>query len=289
MEVQVKVGKNTYSISNDDLKKLGLGDDFRHLFDNIYLGWKDGVYMAENGQLRLLARNAMALKVRVSESLTCSEEILKLKNKMLPMRPEKSEAYACYLNFDAFDADMLEEAFVVETGYAKKEDLYVKTSDGYVQKDVVPIKLNDKWCFFYQKGLYVYIDGAYVARELKPIVISKDYIIFCAGREDLFCWHLDSQDRTKLALRPTSIGKLKALIETDVCNLIKVETGGSFYELWQIGQTFEQIASTPFEDGFEIDHHTGKIVSHVLHAAIGSGIGDRKSTYVFKDGHYEKV
>ena len=289
MEVQVKVGKNTYIISNDDLKELGLGDDFRHLFDNIYQGWKDGVYMAENGQLHLLARKAMALRVSVSESLTCSEEILKLEQKMLSMRPDKSEAYACYCNFDTFDADMLKKAFVVETAHPPKVDLYVKTPDGYVQKNVMPVMLNDKWCFFYQKGLYVYIDGAYVARELKPIVISKDYLIFWTGRDDLLFWRLDSQDRTKLAVRPHSIGKLKALIETDVCDLIKVETGGPYYELWQVGQTLEKIASTPFEDGFEIDRCTGKIVCRGMYSAVGLGIGDSKSTYVFKDGHYEKA
>ena len=289
MEVQVKVGENTYIISNDDLKQLGLGDHFRHLFGNIYLGWKDGVYMAENGRLRLLARNAMALKVHISEPLTCPEEISRLEKKMLSTRSGKSEAYACYRNLDAFNADVLKEAFVVETAYPQREELYVKTADGYVQKDVMPIRLNDKWCFFSQKGLYVHIDGAYVARELKPVVISNDYLILWAGQQDLLYWRLDKQGGTKLAPRLNSIGKLKALIETDVCDLIEVETGGSYHELWQVGQTIEKVASTPFENGFEIDRHTGKIVCHGVYSAVGFGITDSKSTFAFKNGHYEKV
>lgn len=184
-------------------------------------------------------------------------------------RAYRNESYKEYL------------AFVLIENDASKPKVYVLRGGGYDEFQSIYIGGQEKAIIAANKLLLAY-NGCYGMFDLMPVLYTSECTVLWGGGEELVKSYVNSQGKFDFAL----LGRLVKSTKTVVNLLLEIKEEDRF-ALYYLGKDLNFIAYSPFENSFEIDETTGKIVCK---GAIAScGVQNVTRTFSYKDGQYEKV
>ena len=172
-------------------------------------------------------------------------------------------------------------AFVLVEKDSPKPKVYVLRGGGYDEFQSVYIGGQKKAIIAANKLLLAYT-CCYGMHDLMPILYTSECTVLWGGGEELVKSYINAQGLLDFAL----LGRLVKSTRTALSLLLEIKEEDK-YVLYYLGADLNFIAYSPFENGFEIDETTGKIVCKATVASCG--IQDISRTYVFKNGRYERV
>lgn len=286
------------------LRLFGVPENFEHLFDDLYQGEDDGIYIATSNAasetvphtMHLLSKGGVAYPIRKAPEIPA--DIAELHRKIYS--PKRAGERLRITVGAAYHKDEDERPkFLIEKKYNSPipgmvpDDYFYEECYEYclfskkfnaLCHEAIPVEKNGKpiRALFATGCLLIARQDCYEAVDFVPIFEGTNgKTIFWAGGKELILAYLSSH---KLYFRP--LGSLIKFTQTAVSALLEVKNNGE-YILYQLGATPELVACAAFENGFVIDQNTGQVVCYSAYEC--DGMVESTRTYVFKDGKYEEV
>ncbi len=258
------------------LRQFGVPEKFEHLFNEVYQGEDGGIYAAYGKTMHLLAKNSKAYPIVLGRT-ELPKDVAEMRKKIYASSPAGDKIRSI---FGVLHPKRKRFAFVAESNYSSDiNKVFIKSKNTYKELPEQNFCGIDSYKVLIVGGvLMVAKEQTFIIIDFVPIFESSSSMIFWGGDRDLFeaCF-----EDGELYIR--YFGRFKKFTQTTVSNLLETEIDKQ-YCLDYLGQYIQNLGMSDFKDSFEIDETTGTVVcnSEVCCGDI------QDSTYIYKDGKYEK-
>ena len=293
MKLLIKDGM-VYTIKNGELKELGVAKHLEHINDDVYKAENGPTYVIQKGKVSVLSEDSCPVCVISGRTLDSDrdmpDQVKKLKGALrsdVDLNSKIHEAYFAMVSKYSPNEFLKLQKEAVVLIRANNSRLFVKNEKGkYLRaKDAVALDFEEYPAFVYHGAIYVQnVYGRYKKLPFMPIYVSKRYMLFWSGGNNLF-----ALKQTRKSAKIVKLGALQQFFETPHGVVVEVETEyANKYALYYLGRDLSLVFERMYDEDFDLDLQTGGLTHYKTGFSNGYKIG-HTDYYIFKRKRYAKL